>query len=177
MGNTCSCRKKTFLSDSNPKFCAEKTRTTADSGPRECPSTVMVKANSTKEVTNSENQKVAHAEVVKEYKVFPPIRKTGDTLPHISYRPNSVWGGSVHSFLATVNQDSDAIDDLITGRRRKSQSIGPLLLTNSELRRHSKDSGGWKRESFSIECSAEKDRNRKRRLSNSKESSKITNQS
>lgn len=119
MGNTCSCQKKTFLSDSNPKFCAEKTRTTAESGPRECPSTVMVKANSTKEVTNSENQKVAHAEVVKEYKVLPPIRKTGDTLPHISYRPNSVWGGSVHSFLATVNQDSDAIDDLITGKAKR----------------------------------------------------------
>ncbi|KAK2556658.1 hypothetical protein P5673_021208 [Acropora cervicornis] len=165
MGNICSCQKKTFLSDSNPKFCAEKTRTTAESGPRECPSTVMVKANSTKEVTNSENQKVTHAEVVKEYKVLSPIRKTGDTLPHISYRPNSVWGGSVHSFLATVNQDSDAIDDLITGRRRKSQSIGPLLLTHSELRRHSKDSVGWKRESISIECSVEKDRNRKRRLS------------
>lgn len=80
-------------------------------------------------------------------------------------RPDSVWGGSVHSFLATVNQDSDAVDDLITGRRRKSQSIGPLLLTHSELRRHSKDSLGWKRESFSIECSVEKDRNRKRRWS------------
>lgn len=118
MGNICSCQKKTLLSDSNPKFCADKTRTSAESGPRECPSTVMVKANSTKEVTDSESQKDAHAEVVKEYKVLPPIRKTGDALPHISYRPNRVWGGSVHSFLATVNQDSGAIDDLITGKTK-----------------------------------------------------------
>lgn len=118
MGNICSCQKKTRLSDSDPKFCAVKTRTTAESGQLGCPSTGMVKANSTKEVTNSDNQKDAHAEMVKEYKVLPPIRKRGDTLPHISYTPNRVWGGSVHSFLATVNQDSGAIDDLITGKTK-----------------------------------------------------------
>ena len=86
----------------------------AERGQREFPSTGMVKANSTKDVTYSENQK--DAELVKEYKALPTIRKRGDTMPHISYRPNRVWGGSVHSFLATVNEDSRGIDDLVTGK-------------------------------------------------------------
>ena len=41
----------------------------AERGQREFPSTGMVKANSTKDVTYSENQK--DAEMVKEYKALP----------------------------------------------------------------------------------------------------------
>ena len=54
---------------------------------------------------------------VKEIKVLPPIRNKGNTLPHISYTPNRVWGGSVGSFLDTIKRDSIVDEDIITGRQ------------------------------------------------------------
>ena len=54
---------------------------------------------------------------VKEIKVLPPIRNKSNTLPHISYRPNRVWGGSVGSFLDTIKRDSIVDEDIITGRQ------------------------------------------------------------
>ena len=54
---------------------------------------------------------------VKEIKVLPPIRNKGNTLPHISYRPNRVWGGSVGTFLDTIKRDSIVDEDIITGRQ------------------------------------------------------------
>ena len=54
---------------------------------------------------------------IKEIKVLPPIRNKSNTLPQISYTPNRVWGGSVNSYLDTINRDSIIDEDIITGRR------------------------------------------------------------
>ena len=54
---------------------------------------------------------------VKEIKVLPPIRNKANSLPHISYTPNRVWGGSVSSYLDTIKRDSIDDEDIITGRQ------------------------------------------------------------
>ena len=117
MGNICPCQKKTRLAASTPGICSARTyKKAVRERQHECDSVQMVKENSTNNVKNSEVENETPAEKIIEYKVLPPIRHQSNTVPHIYYKPNRVWGGSVHSFLTTINKGSVSIDDIIAGK-------------------------------------------------------------
>ena len=123
MGNGCSC-SKTFLfgslkskEDENGRGAEKienrndgKTSTETKTG------TFKEAVKSTVDIDPCEKDETV-IQKVKEIKVLPPIRNKSNTLPHISYRPNRVWGGSVGTFLDTIKRDSIVDEDIITGRQ------------------------------------------------------------
>ncbi|KAL9951478.1 hypothetical protein ACROYT_G044144 [Oculina patagonica] len=72
---------------------------------------------------------------IKEIKVLPPIRNRTNTMAHISYTPNRVWGGSVTSYLDTIKRDSCIDENLITGGKKRERRASSL--TQHKLRRSS----------------------------------------
>lgn len=122
MGNGCSCSKTLLLGSLKSKE-NENGRGAEKIENRKDGKTSTTKTGTFKEaVKNSVDidpceKDETVIQKVKEIKVLPPIRNKGNTLPHISYTPNRVWGGSVGSFLDTIKRDSIVDEDIITGRQ------------------------------------------------------------
>lgn len=118
MGNECSCNKISLSSVGTASSSSGKT-SEKDKGEQQDQYKSLVK--STEAVNNSEDidprevDNEISVEKVKEYKVLPPIRKKANSLPQISYKPNRIWGGSVNSYLDTINRNSIIDEDIITG--------------------------------------------------------------
>lgn len=123
MGNGCSC-SKTFLfgslksKENENGREAEKieNRNDGKTSTETRTSTFKEAVKSTVDIDPCEKDETV-IQKVKEIKVLPPIRNKSNTLPHISYRPNRVWGGSVGTFLDTIKRDSIVDEDIITGRQ------------------------------------------------------------
>ena len=123
MGNGCSC-SKTFLfgslksKENENGRGAEKieNRNDGKTSTETRTGTFKEAVKSTVDIDPCEKDETVILKV-KEIKVLPPIRNKSNTLPHISYRPNRVWGGSVGTFLDTIKRDSIVDEDIITGRQ------------------------------------------------------------
>ena len=121
MGNGCSCGKNSIHPrvESIPKG-SKKER---EGQKNDYKSTETKQATFKEGVKNSvdidpceEEDEETAIQKVKEYKFLPPIPKRKSVAsPHISYKPNRVWGGSVNSYLDTTNRKSVIDEDMITG--------------------------------------------------------------
>ena len=123
MGNECSCSKTLLFGSLKSKENengrgAEKieNRNDGKTSTETKTGTFKEAVKSTVDIDPCEKDETV-IQKVKEIKVLPPIRNKGNALPHISYRPNRVWGGSVGSFLDAIKRDSIVDEDIITGRQ------------------------------------------------------------
>lgn len=128
MGNECSCNKISLSSVGTASSSSGKT-SEKDKGEQQDQYNSLVK--STEAVNNSEDIPVKK---VKEYKVLPPIRKKANSLPQISYKPNRIWGGSVNSYLDTINRNSIIDEDIITGGYVNWENWALKLLRSGSVR-------------------------------------------
>ena len=125
MGNGCSCSKTSILScmetkenksvkekkqkqQNECKYSETKTGTFKEAVKN------SVDIDPCEEEEEEEEDKTA-IQRIKEVKVLPPIRNRTSTVPHFSYRPNRVWGGSVTSYLDTTRRNTIIDEDIITG--------------------------------------------------------------
>lgn len=116
MGITCSCDKSArykyvILSRAESCLASAKTKTrrskarrqneqnSYETKPREGDFKKAVKDSVDIDPTEGEDLDEPAVPQIKEIKVLPPIRNRTNTMAHISYTPNRVWGGSVNSFL------------------------------------------------------------------------------
>ena len=123
MGNECSCSKTSILSCMEIKG-NESAKEKKQEKQNECKSTKTKTTNLKESVKNSvdldpcEEEDKTSIQRIKEVKVLPPIRNKASSVPHILYTPNRVWGGSVNSYLDTIQRDAIIDEDvIITGRQ------------------------------------------------------------
>ena len=127
MGNGCSCGKNLIHPSVAPNLPSAKFKSKAkrinekkEEEKNDCKSTETQQDTFKEAVKNSvdidpcEDDETA-IEIVKEYKVLPPIRNKSIAVPHISYKPDRVWGGSVNSYLDATKRNSIIDEHLITG--------------------------------------------------------------